>query len=39
MKRNVLEPRPGQHDFSGLDLLFQFARNNGLTLRGHPLVW
>ena len=39
MKRNVLEPRPGQHDFSALDLLFNFARTNGLTLRGHPLVW
>jgi endo-1,4-beta-xylanase len=39
MKRNVLEPRPGQHDFAALDLLFNFARNNGLTMRGHPLVW
>jgi endo-1,4-beta-xylanase len=39
MKRNVLEPRPGQHDFAAMDLLFNFARNNGLTVRGHPLVW
>ena len=39
MKRHVLEPRPGQRDFSGLDLLFGFARQNGMTLRGHPLVW
>ena len=39
MKRHVLEPKPGQRDFSGLDLLFGFARQNGMTLRGHPLVW
>ncbi|MDB5735129.1 MAG: Beta-xylanase [Alphaproteobacteria bacterium] len=39
MKRNVLEPRQGQHDFSALDLLWNFARQNGLTMRGHPLVW
>ncbi len=39
MKRGTLEPRPGQYDFTGLDLLFGFAARNGLTLRGHPLVW
>jgi endo-1,4-beta-xylanase len=39
MKRNVLEPRQGQHDFAALDLLWGFARKNGLTMRGHPLVW
>jgi endo-1,4-beta-xylanase len=39
MKRNVIEPRPGQYDFSGLDHLFGFARHGGLSLRGHPLVW
>ena len=39
MKRNALEPRPGQYDFAALDLLFAFATRNGLTLRGHPLVW
>lgn len=39
MKRDVLEPVRGQYDFSGLDTLFDFARRNGLSMRGHPLVW
>ncbi|HWA68525.1 MAG TPA: endo-1,4-beta-xylanase [Rhizomicrobium sp.] len=39
MKRDALEPRPGQYDFTALDALFGFARQNGLSLRGHPLVW
>jgi endo-1,4-beta-xylanase len=39
MKRNALEPQRGQYDFAALDTLFGFARSNGLTLRGHPLVW
>jgi endo-1,4-beta-xylanase len=39
MKRNVLEPQRGQHDFAALDALFAFARSNGLSMRGHPLVW
>jgi endo-1,4-beta-xylanase len=39
MKRATLQPRAGAYDFAGLDLLFGFAARNGLTLRGHPLVW
>jgi endo-1,4-beta-xylanase len=39
MKRHVLEPRPGQYDFAGLDALFAFAARNGLSMRGHTLVW
>lgn len=39
MKRAALEPQPGRYDFAALDTLFGFARRNGLTLRGHPLVW
>jgi endo-1,4-beta-xylanase len=39
MNRKILEPRPGAHDFSGLDKLFAFASRNGLSLRGTPLVW
>jgi endo-1,4-beta-xylanase len=39
MKRGTLQPRPGPYDFSALDLLFGYALRNGLTLRGHPLVW
>ncbi|OJU09265.1 MAG: hypothetical protein BGN85_09540 [Alphaproteobacteria bacterium 64-11] len=39
MKRGALEPQPGRYDFSALDTLFGFAARNGLSLRGHPLVW
>lgn len=39
MKRDALEPVRGQYDFSGLDALYDFARRNGQSLRGHPLVW
>ena len=39
MKRDVLEPAPGRYDFSDLDRLFAFAGQNGLSMRGHTLVW
>lgn len=39
MKRDVLEPEPGHYDFSDLDRLFAFAARNGLSMRGHTLVW
>ena len=39
MKRDVLEPAPGHYDFSDLDRLFSFAARNGLSMRGHTLVW
>jgi endo-1,4-beta-xylanase len=39
MKRDVLQPQPDRYDFSALDALFGFATRNGLSLRGHPLVW
>ena len=39
MKRGTLEPRPGEYDFAGLDRLVDFAVNNDMTVRGHPLVW
>lgn len=38
-KRYSLEPKQGQYDFSAMDYLAQFARNNGLMFRGHTLVW
>lgn len=30
---------PLQNDFSGFDAIVRFARENGLAVRGHPLVW
>ena len=39
MKRDALEPGPGQYDFSALDALFAFAARNRLSMRGHTLVW
>ena len=39
MKRGALEKSPGSYDFAALDSLFAFAARNGLSMRGHPLVW
>ncbi len=39
MKRDALEPNRGQYNFTDLDALFAFAALNGLSMRGHPLVW
>jgi len=39
MKRDALEPVRGQYNFRDLDALFAFAALNGLSMRGHPLVW
>ena len=39
MKRNVMEKRAGQLDFTATDTLFQFARANGMAMRAHPLIW
>lgn len=39
MKRDVLQPQPGRYDFADMDRLFAFARNRGLSVRGHTLVW
>jgi endo-1,4-beta-xylanase len=39
MKRKALEPEAGRYAFEGLDQLVDFAVNNDLTMRGHPLVW
>jgi endo-1,4-beta-xylanase len=39
MKRDALEPQRGQYNFTDLDALFAFAALNGLSMRGHPLVW
>ena len=39
MKRRAIQPEPGRYDFSDLDRLFAFAARNGLSMRGHTLVW
>ncbi len=39
MKRGVVEPSRGKYDFSGCDLLAEFASAHAMSLRGHPLVW
>lgn len=39
MKRDEIEKTRGKLDFRALDRMFTFARNNGMLMRGHPLVW
>jgi endo-1,4-beta-xylanase len=39
MKRDELEKTRARLDFSALDGLFNFAKANGMAMRGHPLVW
>jgi endo-1,4-beta-xylanase len=39
LKREIVEPRPGQFDYSGADALATFADAHGMKMRGHTLVW
>jgi endo-1,4-beta-xylanase len=39
MKWYALEPQPGQFDFRGADRLVSFAKEHGMRVRGHTLVW
>lgn len=39
MKWYAVEPQPGQFDFKGGDRLVSFAKENGMRVRGHTLVW
>ena len=34
-----LRPKPESFDFTAADLMFNFARSNGMEVRGHTLVW
>jgi endo-1,4-beta-xylanase len=39
MKWYALEPRPGEFDFRAADRLVRFAKDHGMRVRGHTLVW
>ena len=39
MKWEAIEPAPGEFDFSRADAIVTFARDNGMKVRGHTLVW
>lgn len=39
MKWDTIHPEPGRYDFSRGDAVVAFARQNGLKVRGHTLVW
>lgn len=39
MKSGPLRPGPGEFDFREADELSDFAREHGMALRGHTLVW
>src|ERR1051326_2994046 len=39
LKWQTIRPSPTSYDFSGADLLMDFATANGLAMRGHNLMW
>jgi endo-1,4-beta-xylanase len=39
MKFEVIHPEPYRYDFSQGDAIVKFARENGMKVRGHTLVW
>lgn len=39
LKWDATEPQEGQFDFTRADPIVAFARDNGIGLRGHTLVW
>lgn len=39
MKFEVIHPQEGVYDFSRADQIIAFAGENGMLVRGHPLVW
>lgn len=38
-KHEVVNPRPGEWDFSGADAFVAFGERHGMFVVGHPLVW
>ncbi len=39
MKFDAIEPSPGGFNFSGADAIVDFAKRNGMKVKGHTLVW
>ncbi len=39
MKWDAINPFPGSFTFGDMDTLMLFAQMNGMSVRGHPLVW
>jgi endo-1,4-beta-xylanase len=39
MKFGIIHPQREHFDFSGGDRIVEFARKNGMAVRGHTLVW
>lgn len=39
MKWDAIEPQPGVFNFTNADSTMAFAEANGMTVRGHTLVW
>ena len=39
LKWATVQPKRGQFNFSEADFIVQFARSNGLSVRGHTLAW
>lgn len=39
MKWEAINPLPGRFEFADMDNLVSFASQNGMQVRGHPLVW
>lgn len=38
-KWRIIEPEPGRRSFAGPDMIARFARDSGMGLRGHTLLW
>lgn len=39
MKWDALQPQPGQFNYGRADQIVQFAEQNGMSVKGHTLLW
>jgi endo-1,4-beta-xylanase len=39
LKWRAVHPAPGVYDFTAADVLARWAEENGMVMRGHPLLW